>query len=57
MVTPVRSIRLDDDLYLRLLMMAELHHVSASDLVRDALKQYFEKVERVTNNENTKNTN
>jgi predicted transcriptional regulator len=46
MVTPVRSIRLDDDVYLRLLAMAELHHASVSDLVRDALKEYFERIER-----------
>lgn len=45
MVTPVRSVRLDDDLWGRLVMLSEVHDVPVSDFVRDALNKYFERIE------------
>lgn len=38
---PVRSVRIDDDLWAELLTLAELYDVSISDLVRVGLSEYF----------------
>jgi predicted transcriptional regulator len=53
----VHSFRLDDDLYMQVLVMSEVDGITVSELVRAALNQFLHNREKVTNDENTKDTN